>query len=388
MIREAIKLLSQNKIRPQIYSTYRSSPPYGTLTQDELRTSTFEALSLNGLQNDINEGTARILDDTGKYVIFTRQKTAAYTPIEIMFNCWPHDGYDIAHSVDEVPFKERLSLFKWVNKGIEAVQKVAKNHQRPLEKINIEQHIAKEEAEGKHFFSLSYPHAHIHVYGIPVQPLGAEEGFNESILKSEDRGIYIDPTIFIAFDFIKKHYPNIDFKLNLGTSAIELDMNFSTSITSQEIKLITDVMQYWKKTWKEVASCFTDFSLDENNRYVLLLKDQRQKLVEKLINDNDFLSNESQGVLKWLVAHLKPSDFSNYVRKLSTLYKGVAGSWNINIDLLEKKKKLILAPRIIATSQKAGSSGGFLVNMDKSQYLPNEIKNCLTELYKEVLAEL
>lgn len=385
---EVLKPLLQERIEPDVRGTYRSYLSYRDLGQQQVREADFETLMAGGLVEDIETGAGRILQDTGRYVFFARLKTASNAPFDTMINCFPHEGVPIAHTLDELPPQEQQNAFNWLEKTTQAVAEIAERHHRPLRRVYIEQHLGPGEVKHMEFYRTAYPQAHFHVYGVPLDFPRDDDVFHPSSLVRKDRTTFFEPTIYLAWDLIQQAFPEQLFELNESTSSIELKLDNSLCFSKSTRDFIVKLMSLWKEKWHQLASCFTNFSPDQNDRHIPLLKAQRLDNIEQYIADNPFLSNKSQIILRWLADSLQLADFTSERRKMSHFFKDIAGSWGVIADMETKERRFIFSPRTWVMSQRGGSTDGHLINQDRSKMLTGPTQMDLISIQKELIAAI
>jgi hypothetical protein len=133
----------------------------------------------------------------------------------------------------------------------------------------------------------------------------------------------------------------------------------------QHLFVVYDV---WEKEWFKLASCFTDFDTDANNRLVPLPIIIRKQRLDKYLAEYPFLSEQSVDLLNFLAQSIQPF---HLVHPTQAVYNGMAGSVGWVFDLDTNQVTVRVAPRLFVSEKKFATDGFFVGLKDKQKFYPD-----------------
>lgn len=355
---------------------------------DKVRTATFEDWQTIGFVGLQREGLATIISNEPSYAIVAQTKNNVNAYLDTLVVCLPHIGYPIAHTIDDLPPSTQGRLGEALDRSVSAIERVANTGGLELTRTYVLQHIAADEQNDLPFHN-SFPQTHFHVFGVTRDDLEKSEKNARGLFSGKEyRYQFYDPTIYIAYDLYKKNFGPATLDLQTGSIIIsQRDMEQGDSIISpDDLKKIDALMNKWKAVRNELASCYTDFTKDEDGRLVPLHPQARVRNVEGFIKDNPDLSKNSQDVLMFLATNIKPFDSTN---KLNALYNSIAGSVGWTVDYETRTVSLRFAPRSFASSEKTGATDGlYTVLKNRDHYIEGDERDKFIQYQRRLIEEI
>ncbi len=353
-------------------------------TLDMLRNASYEDILELGLRDMVENGTALLLPGTEQYGLFFYLKNAVNSAYDLLLNCFPKGSNCLVHSLDELPYDARTLMFDAINAAISANICAAAEQQDPLKKLYVIQHIGPGEADHHQPYATTYPQMHWHVYGIPESMQSTGYLSHELQRQPSFKHVLWDPTILISFDILKGVYPHVG--LDKTTSSIILKQtDLNPTIDRDDQQLLSEIMSFWKMSWQEIASCMTNFELDNYNRYLPLDQEERVRNVSKYLQKHREITPASQALLLQIAQNARPARSANEPTWNLT-HKGIFGSLGYTHDFTEQKSTLRVAPRTFVASNQIGATDGqFHTIKDRQSELNAEARAHIVDVQRKLL---
>ena len=355
--------------------------------------ATYEDMLEKGLDALFYEQLAAVFKDDGKSVICYFTPDLVDTQYATIVNYIPHKGNKIAHTIDEVPKEDAEAFFEAMRTSVKAISKVTEESMKKLRKMYIIQHIGPEE-DNPHFFTrtTNFP-LHFHIYATTNSILETAHQ-DKRLFRARSNFTFWDPTYFIVYDLLKVEFPEV--ALDKKTSSIilkekklsEYPKNASVGIEDSDIQLLSSIIVFWKALWKEVTSCFTDFSTDRNGRYLPFDRDICISRTNEFIEKYPELSNESKIALRYVSERILPSFYPYTKGVRHNFYKGINGSVGYTLDFNEDKVTLRFAPRTLLSEKYGATDGEFLRFRDRSRMLDTEDIRKILDVQRDIIKEI
>lgn len=351
------------------------------------RSASFEGWH-GGLDPLFQNGLGTILRSGERYVTFAHMKTSINTPYDVLVTCVPHEGNPIIHALDEHDADTRTDIFNGVTTAILAIANVAARRGESLTRLYAIQHNALDEL-GNYPFSTTFPQSHLHVYGVtPNDIQKAESGLPYRELIKRDPGnrhAFFDPTIAVARDLYAERFGAVPYDPKTA-SLILTHRKLGLYIPAEEEQLYVRTMAEWKKAWYEVASCFTDFTYDDQRRLVPKGQPVREASVENFIQAHAGLGTESRMILRHIARNLTTFD-EKFL--WNTFANNIHGSLGWTFDFENQTTTLRFAPRTFVVEHKIGATDGYYMSVNKPEGLPDTPdKEDIIAIQKELYAEM
>lgn len=348
-----------------------------------IRKASFLELFESDLKDIINKQLGKIYYQDKHFTLFFYAKNAFNTDYELFFNCFPANTI-ATHSIDELDNHYRNIFFNGIQNSQFAIKELAEKNNKKLLRIYSYQHIGANELN-LHDFKTTYPQTHWHIYGVDKSTI------DKCITLKHEEHCFLNTfhEFFIELyaDLLGQGAASIDYNTH---SIILKEKKLSLTMDSDDKSLISNVLVKWKSVWKEIASCFTNFGISNQERFVINSENQIMDNLNRLIDKSAIsFSNEAKKRLFWLAkkikkeANLNDSKSKEYWR---TIHMGINGSIGITHDFINETSTLRIAPRTFATMERIGCLDRFYFCLKNRQvYLPDyqisEISRVQSELF-------
>lgn len=303
------------------------------------------------------------------YTIFYYSKNAFNTKFELFLNYFPVNN-NITHSIDELNTSERNSFFDNIEYSQCAIKELATMKNEQLLRIYSYQHIGVNELNS-YDFKTSYSQTHWHIYGVDKKTIDkcVVTNHNDKCFQNTFSDFFIE----LYAEILGKDSSCIDYNTH---SIILKEKNMSLTFDNTDRSIITNTLIIWKKKWKLIASCFTNFEISNQGRFVLYNENKICENINRLIFEKAItFSSDSKKRLFWLAkkikkqAQLNDSESKDYWR---TIHMGINGSIGITHNFENKTSTIRIAPRTFATLERIGCLDGFYFCLkNRKVYLSN-----------------
>lgn len=385
--------LRRHSAVPHISKTYRLLEEFAYKERTDFLYASYESIMQHGLNVLFDQKLAAVFYESKKSVICCFTPDLVDSEYTALVNYIPRNGVSPSHMVDEVPSEDMKNIFEAIRISIRAIIRVAEKKKEALRKIYVVQHIGPEESNQEFSSKTTNFQMHFHVYGISGRHL-SKSTQDKRLIRMESNFTFWDPTTFIVHDMLKAKFPTV--YVDSFTSSIVLKnkklQNDATAISfgaeDSDIGLISSVCAEWRSLWNEVTACFTDFSTDENGRYLPLARAMREKNVAMFVQRHPELSNESRIALMWAASHLRNAVAPNDKKAEHNFSKGAYGSIGYTLDLVNLNVNLRFAPRTLISEQYGSTDGEFLRHRDRSRMLPLKEREKILRVQNEIVNEI
>jgi len=365
-MKEAYKQLSMSSKPEYIVQAYRQFSNLNA-PQEKVRVANYETWKQIGFADQEEMGVAKKMYSKEGYTIVTQIKNVPETKFDQLFICLPTCDAPIVHLPNKLPRETANQFYHSLNLGLLALQENAQEYNQTLRRVYVQQHVGPLELN-TYPFNISFPQFHMHIIGVTDQDIAQAHSTaqHKQVFKRRlFRHTFFDPSIYIARDIYENYFQTtseIDFTVsNLIVNSRKLD---DLQLHETEWQQLFAIYNMWEKEWFKLASCFTDFETDANNRLVPLPITIRKERLDTYLAKYPFLSEQSVHLLNFLAQSIQPFDITHPTQ---AVYNGMAGSvgWVFNLDTSEVTVRV--APRLFVSEKKFATDGFFVGLKDKQR---------------------
>ena len=333
-----------------IYETGRYYPDF-PLTLAKKREANWPTILKVGLQAYFDSNEAVDIGEKSGYHISTWPPTSLCDPYNLLLYAMPKIRKPIVSTFDQLPADASKLLLESAFMSVNAIRKTALANKDQANTILVTQHVGPDDINS-YPFTTTLPQIHLHIHPLEEKNLQTHNHlFQQTSTTNTDYKKYLfhDPFFKLIFELISHKQKTT--KVHRTDSSLELfNKPIDDPLTDQEVYSISEFFSYWEEWNKKISSCYTDFTLDENGRYVVLPREAIQKRLEDMIlNNNQMFSKRSKRILNFLVDNIKDS---KQVNPWQFFYKGISGCAGYIFDYNKKVRSFIIAPRIRVVDKK------------------------------------
>lgn len=345
-----------NKKNPHIITVGAVLPRFNL--DGGINSATLTSLLDHGLQSMIDQGIGAVLCDNSDYAVALFQKYIPVAPYDQMMTYMrKREDIEVISTLDQLSSEKALELLTTANNLRINMEAVAAEKGHEITHSYIYQHVGADDKYPRPSHNTSYAPLHLHVtaFGPHLDQFKAFDTLPSLNMRdSKYKHLENDPTTLIVLELIRAIFPeNFSGAYQKSNSAaIMLSINdINEPISIDEIRLLQRISVEWKNIFREISHCFSDYSLDSNDRPIPFAFKQISENLKTLFTKSPYkiLSERSKKILMAISGLLKPS---SEVDEWAWFYKDICGAITFEFDIKNQKRSLILSPRItMATSR-------------------------------------